>query len=351
MNSTFLFKFEKRNSCRWVLPLLIFCFLMPALSINLMADADSIREFLAGTADTMYLQVDGNELQFVESDLQGGIVFQKMMGGIPLHGGLINVIRDSNDQIIEVIDDSSEHLTLDERRPQIAVKEAEKVVHQSMTNLVPIKSACKLVWFRKDAAATLAWEVTTQVADTGNAGSPTGLITVVDGQHANVLSQNQFDNTDYYAVNFLGVKGILPRIVINNSIGPAGSRDYAQQFESNVLVDNSCTGVLVAENVVLCARHCGVGAGRPVVFGANSNNGVFSTTVQQSILPAGGGSLLDGGDVAILRLNDSVPANVATPMRLVDATNNLVGEVCAMAGYGFNGVGSSGHGFSGDGFR
>ena len=68
-------------------------------------------------------------------------------------------------------------------------------------------------------------------------------------------------------------------------------------------------------------------------------------------MPDGGGSLLDGGDVAIVLLNSSVPAGVATPMRLIDETNALVGETCATIGYGFNGVGSTGHGFSADGFR
>ena len=60
---------------------------------------------------------------------------------------------------------------------------------------------------------------------------------------------------------------------------------------------------------------------------------------------------MDGGDVEILTLTADVPSNVATPMRFIDATNDLVGMTAVTVGYGFNGVGSSGHGFSADGWR
>ncbi|MEM9374460.1 MAG: GC-type dockerin domain-anchored protein, partial [Planctomycetota bacterium] len=107
----------------------------------------------------------------------------------------------------------------------------------------------------------------------------------------------------------------------------------------------------IAPNVVLSARHCGIGAGTLVRFGDNSNSPTFTTTVQSTTLPDGNGSLLDGGDVSIHILNATVPANIAEPMRLIEETDELEGKVAATIGYGFNGLGSVGHQFSSDGFR
>ncbi|MEM9411944.1 MAG: trypsin-like serine protease, partial [Planctomycetota bacterium] len=133
-----------------------------------------------------------------------------------------------------------------------------------------------------------------------------------------------------------------------------GSRNYASQFDSVVALafgSPFCTATLIAPNVVISARHCGGQAGDQVRFGTNANSPVFTAFVQSSILPDGGGSLLDGGDVAILILTGNVPNNVATPSPLVDATSTLVDQVAATIGYGFNGVGSAGHQFTSDNQR
>jgi hypothetical protein len=141
------------------------------------------------------------------------------------------------------------------------------------------------------------------------------------------------------------------RIVINDGIGPAGSREYAEPFDAVVHLQLGCTGTLIAPDVVLTARHCGSVAGDTINFGDNSNAPIYTATVESVFTPAGDGTLLDGGDVEILRLTAAVPANIATPMRLIDATDALEGQLAATVGYGFNGVGSTGHQFTDDGFR
>ena len=143
----------------------------------------------------------------------------------------------------------------------------------------------------------------------------------------------------------------LQRIVINDDVGPAGSRAFAAPFDAVVSLSVGCSGTLIAPNVVLSARHCQGLAGDQVRFGDNSNSPIFTSTVASVVTPAGNGSLLDGGDVQILILSANVPANVATPTRLIDATDSLEGSVVATIGYGFNGVGSVGHQNGADGFR
>ena len=143
----------------------------------------------------------------------------------------------------------------------------------------------------------------------------------------------------------------LQRIVINDDVGPAGSRAFAAPFDAVVSLSVGCSGTLIAPNVVLSARHCQGLAGDQVRFGDNSNSPIFTSTVASVVTPAGNGSLLDGGDVQILILSANVPANVATPTRLIDATDSLEGSVAATIGYGFNGVGSVGHQNGADGFR
>ncbi len=140
-------------------------------------------------------------------------------------------------------------------------------------------------------------------------------------------------------------------IVINDFAGPATAQAFAQQFDSVAALQVGCTGTLIAPNVVLAARHCGVFPGSTIRFGSNSLAPSFIATVDSVINPAGSGSLLDGGDVAILTLTGNVPSSIATPVVLTDDTFSLVGSEAITVGYGFNGVGSFGHGFSSDGRR
>lgn len=321
---------------------------------SLKAD-DSVRAFLSSSAQTSYMQQGTNDLKPATTHLQqpvNSVVFQKTIDGIPLHGGMVEVVRDEAGQIVEVIDDSTEHLEFNNARPIIGANGAERLVALSLAGEQVIDAESELVWFRIGNTAKLAWEVTTEFEKADAPGSPTGMISVHDAETGELLSQSQFDTTDYYADGGLGdATGVYPRIVINNTIGAAGSRAFAAPLDAVVAFQLGCTGTLIADNVVLCARHCGVGAGARVFFGDNRNNPTHTAFVQSSILPAGNGSLLNGGDVAIVTLTAAVPANVATPMRLVDETSELAGKVCATVGYGLNGLGNVGHGFSSDGRR
>ena len=317
------------------------------------ADEVSVRDYLSQNETTAYLQQKDFRLERVNEKREvptGSIVFQKFIHDIPLHGGRVIVFEDANGQVEHVFDESSQQLKLNFSKPILASDRAEELVQETTDNAT--SSVSKLVWFRTENRAALAWEVTTTLADSGDCACPTGLETVFDGATGVILSQRQLDSKTYQPGSPEVAGGVFPRIVINDDIGPAGSRAYAAPFDAIVEVDFGCTGVLIADNVVLSARHCGVGAGDTIIFGDNANGGgIFSATVQNSFLPDGGGSLLDGGDVAILTLNSTIPANVATPMRLIDETDGLEGMVAATLGYGFNGVGSQGHNFSADGFR
>lgn len=317
------------------------------------ADENSILEHLSVSESTSYLQQGDFRLERVETKDQaplGSITFQKLIKDIPLHGARVVVFEERDGSVAQVFDDSSKQLNLIPRKPALEAQAAIEQVEEVVANA--IASTSELVWFRIGNEAVLAWEITTTLLDNGEPVSPTGLETVVDASTGAILSQRQLDTKTYQPGSPEVADSVFPRIVINNAIGAAGSRAYAAPFDAVVEVDFGCTGTLIAPNVVLCARHCGVGAGDTIIFGDNANGGgIFSRTVQSSSLPDGNGSLLDGGDVAILTLTQTVPANIATPMRLIDETDALEGMVCATVGYGFNGLGSAGHQFSADGFR
>ena len=279
---------------------------------------------------------------------QDVVVFQKYIEGIPLHGGYVTVLESPDGQIAQVHDDSSASLTLNRSTPAIDSTAAEGLIK----TINVTGSTSRLVWFRLGNEAIPAWEVMATLADTGRAAAPTGLETVVDAMTGRILSQRQLDSKTYAPGSPEAADGVFPRIVINDAIGPAGSRAYAAPFDSVVAVSVGCSASLIADDVVLSARHCGIGAGDRFIFGDNSNNGgIFSATVQSSFLPAGNGNLLDGGDVSIHTLTAPVASNIATPLRLIDETSGLEGMVAATVGYGFNGVGSVGHDFTDDGRR
>ena len=317
------------------------------------ADENSVLEHLAASERTSYLQQGDFRLERIKTRAEaplGSITFQKFIKDIPLHGGRVVVFEGPDGLVKEVFDDSAEQLELIDVNPAMDAQVAISQVEEGIAGAIGSNS--KLVWFRIGNELISAWEITTSLEDNGEPVSPTGLETVVDASTGAILSQRQLDTKTYEPGSPEVADSVFPRIVINNAIGAAGSRAYAAPFDAVVLVDFGCSGTLIADNVVLCARHCGIGAGDTIIFGDNSNGGgVFSRTVQSSTLPDGNSSLLDGGDVAILTLTQPVPPNIATPMRLIDETDALEGMVCATIGYGFNGLGSNGHQFSSDGFR
>lgn len=315
------------------------------------ADEASVRAYLTNGESTAYLQQGDSRIELMEPDRRASsdaMVFQKFIGNLPLHGARIVVIENANGTVARVFDDST--ATLMPRRGPVNVPQDMAV--DVAEGLLPeaIDSVAVQVWFRIGDEAIQAWEVTTSLADLGLPASPTHFEMVLDAQTGEVLSERQIDTKTYAPGSPEVADGVFPRIVINNTIGAQGSRDYADPFDAVIQV-GGCSGTLIAPNVVIAARHCGIGAGNTVRFGDNSNSPIFTATVQSSILPAGSGSLLDGGDVSIHILTSSVPANIAEPVRLIDETDDLDGMLCATLGYGYNGLGSSGHGFSADGFR
>ena len=316
------------------------------------ADEASVRAHLATDESTAYLQQDGSRLELMAPGKRApvdAVVFQKFIGDLPLHGARVFVIENADGTVAHVIDESTEKLTLRRGPVNIASEMAVDVAEVFLPEA--IDSVAQQVWFRTGDEAVLAWEVTTSLADRGLPASPTHFEMVIDAETGDVLSQRQIDTKTYAPGSPETANGVFPRIVINNTIGAQGSRDYAASFDAVIRASVGCTGTLIAPNVVISARHCGIGAGDLIVFGDNSNNSLFTATVLSSFLPDGAGSLLDGGDVSIHTLTAPVPFNIAEPMRLIDETNELEGMLAATVGYGFNGLGSVGHGFSADGFR
>lgn len=316
------------------------------------ADEASVRTHLAIAESTAYLQQANTRIEFIELGSRApsdAIVFQKFIGDLPLHGAHIYVTENADGTVAQVFDDSTEKLTL--RLDPVNIAQGGAVVLAEALLPNAIESAAEQVWFRTGNEAVLAWEVVTSLADLGLPASPTHFEMVIEAASGDVLSMRQIDTKTYAPGSPEAADGVFPRIVINNTIGAQGSRDYAAPFDAVISVSVGCTGTLITPNVVISARHCGIGAGTLIRFGDNSNSPDFTISVQSSILPDGSGSLLDGGDVSIHILTGSVPANIAEPMRLIDETDDLEGMLAATLGYGYNGLGSSGHGFSADGRR
>ena len=328
-------------------------------TVDLAAFADSgyeqlILNHIGDQVETSYLLQGANDLQLLqieENNSDTTAVFQQTMEGLPIHGAFVSVLQDSSGEILNVIDRGALYLaTQDSMMADVDLAVAQNIANEGFVGRSEFSSAGQLVWFQLGNRAELAWRIDTVVAGANVNNSNLEFATIVDAGNGNVLSQVQ-SPTLVEDLIYLTETGVYPRIVINNAIGAAGSRTYAAPFDSVVELTLGCTGTLVAENVVISARHCGAGAGSTINFGDNSNSPVFTATVQSSSLPDGNGSLLDGGDVAILTLTGNVPGGIATPMRFIDATNDLVGQLASLVGYGWNGLGSTGHGNSSDGWR
>ena len=311
-----------------------------------------IVNYISHRAETNYLQQDGSELEYIganQADGETTALFQQTYQGIPIFGAFVAVV-DSGRGALQIVDRGYQQIAASGGdSATIGINAAQDIAIDSFDTRFDLGASADLTWYQSGSEMRLTWQVDTiapiPLSDTVE------FSTLVDAHTGTVLNQQvNADTAGDLLLNPETETGIYPRIVINNAIGAQGSRDYAAPFDA-VAELSGCTGTLISPNVVLAARHCGSGPGTTVRFGDNSNNPVFTTTVQNRSLPDGNGSLLDGGDVEILTLSNSVPANVATPMRLIDATTSLVGMTAATIGFGFNGLGSVGHGFSADGFR
>ena len=309
-----------------------------------------ILDHLADQFQTRRIDQNAADLQLVdvEHTWKGTTaVYQRTIDQLPVHGSYISVVLGNDGNLTDSIDQTFSSLVVeDSQLPHLTPGQATWTAAGDFPQGSQYDATTDLVWFRSGDRAELAWEVRTEIAGE----IPVELVSVVDANSGDLLSQTQAPTVVESLVKY-HEDGIFPRIVINDIIGAQGSRDYAAPFDAVAALALGCTGTLIAPDVVLSARHCGAGAGSTILFGDNSGSPVFSATVQSSELPAGGGSLLDGGDVAILTLTGSVPGTVATPMQLIDETSGLVGQVAATLGYGYNGLGSVGHGNTADGFR
>ena len=312
-----------------------------------------ILNHLANQTETSYLQQGANSLQLLDvtpGHASQTAVFGQMMEGLPVHGNFIYVEITGNDQILNVEDRGDIFVaTADSKTPDLDLATAQVIAHTDIGTSGAFESQGELVWFQRSDMAELAWRVETLAPGANTNQTNLEFRTVVDAQTGDILSQVQKPSVINGPIDQSEIS-IFPRIVINDDIGPAGSQAYADPFDS-VVSTPGCTGTLIAANVVISARHCGTDAGGTVNFGEDSSNPIFTATVESSILPDGNGTLLDGGDVAILILTGDVPETVATPMRFIDATDDLVGQTTALIGYGLNGVGSVGHQGSSDGLR
>ncbi len=310
---------------------------------------------LAARRDTAWMQQGLNQLVEVGSDSNKAgtvTVFQQSWNGLPVHDSWVTVVQDVDGNITNVRDQAKQNIDgyATDADP-IDAKHAMKIASTGLGNSNSLKSNANLAWYYAGNKARLSWLVESTVSDAK--GETTGeyetWVNVFDGQifdrdvQASAVTALLADSTTE--------TGVFPRIVINNTIGATGSRTYAAPFDAVVSISVGCTGTLISPNTVISARHCGIGGGATVRFGDNSNSPDATFSVSSASQPAGSGSLLDGGDVSILTLSSSVPASIATPMRFIDATNDLVGMTAATIGYGYNGVGSTGHGFSADGRR
>lgn len=311
-----------------------------------------ILNHLSGQVETAYLQQGTNDLQLIQVDngtSSTTAVFQQLMDGIPVYGRRVAVVQGTQGEILSVEDRGAKFLTTqDSLTPSVDVATAQQIANQNFMGQDGLAWEADLVWFKNGQRAELAWRIQTVIAGANVNNQDLEFTTIVDANSSDLLSQTQSPTAVGDLIN--QANGIHPRIVINDAIGPAGSQNYGSTFDSVVALPG-CTGTLVAPNVIISARHCGSSAGDNIRFGDDSNNPDFSATVQSVQLPAGPGTLLDGGDVSILILEDNVPGDMATPVKFIDRTDELVGEVAATVGYGLNGVGSTGHGGTSDGIR
>ena len=315
---------------------------------------------LAEREDTAYLQQGLNQLEEVGSEtteLGTTTVFQQRWNGLLVNNSYVTILQDADGTITNVRDQAQRNIIgFAADTDPIDQEDAEKIGSSGLGEYASLEYESELAWHFTGNRARLSYLVETTVFDIDGevAGEFDTWINVFDGE----IFDREISGSavEGLLADATTETGIFPRIVINDAIGAAGSRQFAAapEFNSVVSISVGCTGSLIAHDTVITARHCGVGAGNTISFGDNSNNPDATFTVASASNPGGGNAnspLLNGGDVTILTLTSSVPASVATPLRFIDATTELVGLTATTVGFGFNGVGSTGHGNSSDGFR
>lgn len=316
---------------------------------------ESLSDQILANEATASLRQGLNGLVEVASETSHGqttTVLQQTWNGLPVYNSFVTAVQDETGEIISLRDQTLQNISgYADDSDAISADEAIAEATYGLSKPTLLESTAHSAWYYAGNKARLAWVVQTSISN------PDGEVvdqyeTWVNAFGGGIFNQEIVGNqvSDLIA-DPVTETGIFPRIVINDAVGPAGSQAFAEQFNSVVSISVGCTGVLISPESVATARHCGVGPGDTISFGQNSNAPTATFSVATAFSPDGPGTLLDGGDFTILTLTESVPASVATPMRFIDATDELVGLQAATVGYGFNGIGSVGHEFTADGFR
>ena len=318
----------------------------------------SVHQQLLAGVDTAPLQKGLNGLVEIGSETNAGhtvTVLQQTWNGFPVFGSWLTTVQDETGQITDVRDQTlpSVSALADDTSP-MSSESAISLATVGISKPTLMESTAHVGWYTAGDKVRLSWVVETEVSN------PQGEVvenweTWVDVYDGHIFSKSIGNNAvDQLLKDPLTTVTPKPWVTINDAIGEQGSRDLAAPFNSVIQISVGCTGTLIAPDAFLSARHCGIGAGDMINFGVDSNNPDFSFEVATSLNPAGGNAAsdaFDGGDVSIHTLVEEVPASVATPMRLTDLTDDLVGQVGMWIGYGANGLGSTGSGATSDGFR
>ena len=145
-------------------------------------------------------------------------------------------------------------------------------------------------------------------------------------------------------------------IVITDPVGPIGAQNLGTPLTGvvEISLDGSlCSGGLINANTVITAQHCtfGVSANSIRVNFHENNDGApeLAVNVASKFEFDTTNNLLDGTDVAILTLTNSVDTNIFNPLGFF--AGNPTGVTATTAGFGLNGIGSTGHQGSRDGLR
>lgn len=287
-------------------------------------------------------------------DGQTTTVLQQTWNGLPVYGSYLTIVQNATGEVVghrdQTISDI-EGYAID--TDPISAEQAIATATVGLGKPTLMESTARSAWFATGNKARLAWIVETSVSNPEGevVGEYETWVNVFNGDI--FATEAQGTSASEQLADPLSEREVQPWVVINDEVGPDGSRAIAAPFDSVVHISVGCTGTLIAPNVVISARHCGIGAGDTINFGDDSSNPDFSINVASSSNPGGGNAgsdFLNGGDVSLHTLVGDVPASVATPMRFIDATDDLVGSTALWIGYGRNGVGSQGSSGA-DGFR